>query len=279
MTSRVGFLGPAGSYSEQAALTHDPDATLMPFESIPAVAAAVDSGVADEGVVPIENSLEGSVTPTLDLLLHESKLFIRNELVLPIHHCLLVKPGSEAGEIETIYSHPQALAQCRLFLADRFPGTPLIASLSTSAAVEQMLRSGPVAGAIANKRAAALYGAKVLEEDVEDSPSNETRFVVLAETDHEPTRSDKTSICFEFGNDAPGILHSVLEVFADRRINLTKIESRPTRRSLGRYIFLVDLEGHREAPGMDEALEVVRGQVSRLKVLGSYPMSVSSAVP
>ena len=278
MTRRLAYLGPAGTFTEQAALVHDSTATLLPYASIPAVAAAVDSSLADEGVVPIENSLEGSVTFTLDLLIHESTLFIRNELVLPIRHSLLVKPGTKSEEIEVIYSHPQALAQCRSFLADCYPDVELVASLSTSAAVEEVLKRRSAGAAIANMRAAELYGVEVLASGIEDNPSNETRFVVLAQTDHSRTGRDKTSICFDFDYDAPGILFSVLGEVSNRGINLVKIESRPTRQSLGRYVFLVDLEGHREDRIIKEALEAVRSQVSMFKIFGSYPMHVSSSI-
>lgn len=278
MTQRIAFLGPPGTYAELAALSHDSDATLLPFPSIPAVAAAVDSGLADVGVVPIENSLEGSVTFTLDLLIHESSLFVRYELVLPIRHCLLAKAGTKTEEIRAVYSHPQALAQCRSFLGKCLPEAELLASLSTSAAVEEMQKSETVAAAIANERAAGLYGVEILAEGIEDNPNNVTRFVVLGPTDHPPTGADKTSICFHFDHDAPGILHSVLGELAKRGINLAKIESRPTRQSLGRYIFLVDLEGHREDAVVKEALEAVEAQVSTFKIFGSYPMHVSSAV-
>ena len=278
MTRRVAYLGPAGTNTEQVALRYDPDATLLPFATIPAVAAAVDSGMADEGVVPIENSLEGSVTFTLDLLIHESTLFIRHELVLPINHCLLAKPGTRTEEIKAVYSHPQALAQCRSFLEKCFPNAELVASLSTSAAVEEMQKSQAIAAAIASERSAELYGAEIMAQGIQDHPNNVTRFVVLAPTDHPPTGSDKTSICFDFQHDAPGILYEILGVFAQRGINLAKIESRPTRQSLGRYIFLVDIEGHREDAVVKEALDAVRALVSMFKVFGSYPMHVSSAL-
>ena len=278
MMRRLAYLGPAGTYTEQAAMSHDPTATLIPCSSFPAVAAAVESGQADQGVLPIENSLEGSVTFTLDLLIHASGLFVRNELVLPIRHCLMAKPGASAEDIEIIYSHPQALAQCREFLSDRFSRAVLVASLSTSAAVEEMQGSEVVAAAIANERSAALYGAEIMETGIEDNPNNETRFVVLATSDHPFTGTDKTSICFDFDEDAPGILYTVLGEIATRGINLAKIESRPTRQSLGRYIFLVDLEGHREESRVKEALERVRSQVSMFRVFGSYPMHVSSSL-
>ena len=278
MTRRLAYLGPTGTYTEQAALKYDATATLVPCTSIPAVADEVSSRRADEGVVPIENSLEGSVTFTLDILIHETSLFIKHESVVPISHSLVVNRGTTVSDIETVYSHPQALAQCRSFLTKYLPEAALIASLSTSAAVQEMQVAKTVSGAIANRRAATVYDADVLMEDVQDDPSNATRFVVLAPSDHPLTGSDKTSICFEFDHDAHGILYSVLGEFADRGINLAKIESRPTRKSLGRYIFLVDLEGHREDRVMSEALEGVRAQVSMLRIFGSYPMHVSSAV-
>ena len=271
MAKRVAYLGPPGTFTEEAALRHDPQAQLIPFLSIPAVAAAVDKGMADEGVVAIENSIEGSVTDTLDLLIHESSLVIGKELVLPIEQQLLVKPGTRAEEVKVIYSHPQALAQCRRFLERCFPKAQVVAALSTTAAVEEMLASPTPAAAIGTRRAAALYGAAILATAIQDHPSNLTRFVVLAPTDHPPTGHDKTSICFSFDEDRPGVLCEVLQEFARRRINLAKIESRPTRESLGRYIFLVDLDGHREDSVIKEALSGVRAKAARLKVFGSYP--------
>ena len=271
MSKRLAFLGPAGTHTEQAALTYDPQATLLPFASIPAVAAAVESGRAEECVVPIENSLEGSVTDTLDLLVHESSLSIRHELVLPITHHLVARMGTVIEEITAVYSHPQAMAQCRSFLSHRLPKARVVASLSTSAAVEEMMKAGPEAGAIASERASVLHAADILARGIEGSPNNMTRFVVLAASDHPPTGKDKTSICFSFEEDAPGILHSALGELSDRNINLAKIESRPTRESLGSYIFLIDLEGHKEDAKVKEALDGVRGQVSMLKVFGSYP--------
>ena len=277
MSGRLGFLGPSGSYTEQAALDHDSVAQLLPFSSVGGVVEAVRSGEVDEGVVPIENSLEGAVTATVDLLIHASGPMIRHEQVLEIEHCLLVRPGTRRDRIGEIYSHPQALAQCRAFLADTFPEAQPIASLSTSAAVEQMQSASSVAAAIANERCAALYGAEILERGVQDDPNNQTRFVVLAPTDHPPTGLDKTSICFDFAADAPGILHTALGELAERGINLTKVESRPTRTSLGRYIFLVDLEGHRDDDVVRDALAGVQSQVSMFRLLGSYPMWASSS--
>lgn len=269
---RLAFLGPPGTFTEEASLLYDAQAELIPFPSISAVAVAVRSGMAEEGVVPIENSLEGSVPDTLDLLIHEPRVFIRRELVLAIEHQLLTKPGTRANEIAVIYSHPQALGQCRRFVERCFPKAQMVASLSTAAAVQDMM-SAPSAtvAAIGTRRAAALYGAEILARNIQDETSNVTRFVVLALSDHPATGNDKTFLCFSFADDRPGLLHKVLQEFSDRSINLAKIESRPTRERLGRYIFLADVEGHREDPGLAKALEEVRSRVNLFKVFGSYP--------
>lgn len=271
MAKRVAYLGPPGTHSEQACLAYDPDATGVPFSSIPAAAAAVESGMADEAVVPIENSLEGSVTYTLDLLIHDSTLFIRRELVVPIKNSLVASDGTDPEDIGIIYSHPQPLGQCQSFLSKRFPEAELVASMSTSGAVKDMLERGAGAGAITTRRAAELHGVRIVAEGIDDDPNNMTRFVVLADSDHSPTGDDKTSVCFSFDEDAPGVLHAVLGEFSNRGINLTKIESRPTKRSLGRYVFLIDLAGHRRDKTAGEALKGVKGLVSMFKVFGSYP--------
>ena len=271
MAKKLAFLGPVGTFTEEASLAYDPQAQLIPFASIPAVAEAVVSGMADGGMVPIENSLEGSVTDTLDLLIQEKALHIWQELVLPIEHCLLGKEETRVQQVEVIYSHPQALAQCRRFLGRCFPKAQMVAALSTAAAVQEMLQSNSIAVAIANQRSAKLYDAKVLARAIQDSSTNVTRFVLLALKDHPRTGSDKTSLCFSFDEDRPGLLHSVMEELAQRGINLTKIESRPTKESLGRYIFLIDLDGHREDPPVREILDRVQAKVSMLRVFGSYP--------
>jgi prephenate dehydratase len=271
MAKKIAYLGPPGTFTEEAALKHDDKAELVPFYSIPAVAAAVDTGLAAEGVVPIENSLEGSVTDTLDLLIHESKLLIRRELVLPIEHHLLVKPGVEAVTVQAVFSHPQALAQCRRFIDRCFPRAQVAAALSTTGAVEQMMSSSIPAAAIGTQRAAELYGAEVVARNIQDRSPNVTRFVVLASEDHPPTGRDKTSLCFSFDEDRPGLLFGVLKEFADCNINLAKVESRPTKESLGRYIFLVDLVGHRQDPTISHVLEKISARTSTVKVFGSYP--------
>ena len=271
MAKRIAYLGPAGTFSEEAALQYDPQGDLQPFPSIPAVALAVASGITEEAVVPIENSLEGSVTNTLDILIQDDRLSICRELVMPIEHFLVARPGTSTADIETIYSHPQALGQCREFLERRFPKAQLVASLSTVAAVEDMNNSTVPSAAISPRRAADLYSLDILDRGIQDSSSNVTRFVVLASVDHPPTGSDKTSLCFSFHGDSPGLLYDVLGEFARRNINLAKVESRPTKQLLGEYIFLIDCDGHREDAPVKEAIQGLRERTATLKIFGSYP--------
>ena len=271
MVKRIGFLGPIGTYTEEAALKYDQTAELLAFPTISSVGQAVSSGLINQGVVPIENSLEGSVTFTLDLLISQSGLLISDEIVLPIQHYLLGVPAIRFSDIQEIYSHPQALAQCQTFLDQCFPHATRTASLSTVAAVTDMRNSTIPAAAIAPKRAAALHDVEIIGQDIQDNVNNVTRFVVLAAHDHIRTGNDKTSICFSFTQDSPGVLYHVLGEFAERNINLAKIESRPTKEHLGQYIFLVDCEGHREELLVNEALTLISDRANMFKILGSYP--------
>ena len=252
-------------------MLYAPGAELIPFPSITAVATAVAAGMADAGVVPIENSLEGSVNETLDMLIDETQVRISQELVLPIRQCLLVKPGTQADEVRVIYSHPQALAQCRNYLAYFFPNAQVAATASTAAAVEQMMKDDQPAAAIGPQRAAQLWGAQTLAQNIQGPRPNITRFVVLTLRDHPPTGDDKTSLCFSFAEDKPGLLYQVIGEFAQRRINLAKIESRPMKDSLGSYYFLIDCQGHRQDKVVAEALAAVKAHATRFKVFGSYP--------
>lgn len=268
--TRIAYLGPPGTFGETAARRYAPNADHIALPTHAGVVAAVASGMADEGVLPVENSVEGSVSETLDILIHDADLRIRGELVVPIEQCLLVRPGMRAEDVRVIYSHPQALGQCRGFLERRFPTARLEASLSTAAAVQEIFAHEDAA-AIASARAAELHGAAVLARGIQDRRNNVTRFVVLAPEDHPPTGRDKTSIAFTTQHDRPGTLVNILIEFAQREINLTKIESRPSKDALGVYVFLVDFEGHRADPVCAEALARVRTKASWLKVFGSYP--------
>ena len=268
---RLAYLGPRGTNTEAAAVGYDPDAELLPVASVAAATRAVHDGEADVAVCAIENSIEGSVRETVDMLLRaDFGLHIYGETVLPIRHALVAAEGTDPAAASVVYSHPQALAQCRETLAQLAPAARPEAALSTAAAIESALAE-PGALAVSTARAASIYGAAVLADDIADEHGNLTRFVVLAPYDHEPTGDDKTSIAFTTAHDRPGTLVSVMQEFADRGLNLTHIESRPTRIALGTYVFLLDLQGHRRDGPVAEALAATEAQAQWLRVLGSYP--------
>jgi prephenate dehydratase len=268
---RIAHLGPRGTFSEEAATRHAPGASLLACPTITASAQAVRDGDAELAALPIENSLQGAVTETLDLLLHGEGLAITGEVVIPVVHDLMAAPGVALAQIQRVYSHPQALGQCKGYLTRALPGAELAPALSTAGAVEQAMHAEVTAAAIAPHRAAALYGAHILAEGIQDDDSNATRFVVVARQDAAPTGDDKTSIAFTFDEDKPGQLYGVMGEFANAGINLAKVESRPTRLGLGRYYFLIDVVGHRADPAVAAVLERVGARVSHLKVFGSYP--------
>jgi prephenate dehydratase len=263
---RIGFFGPSGSFTEEAASIIGDD--LLPFDSIHEVLNAVENGDVNIGVVPIENSIEGPVGVTLDLLVHDYDLKIKNEIIIPISHNLLVNPDATIDDIQFVYSHIQALSQCRKFTEDL--GAEVNATSSTSAAAEKV-KGKKNSAAIGTKRAAEIYGLKIAATDIQDYKNNVTRFVVIDKTDHEKTGKDKTSIIFSIMEDKPGGLYEILEVFADNNINLTKIESRPSKEKLGSYIFFVDFEGHRTDNLIRYILNIIRSKLGYIKVLGSYP--------
>ena len=216
MAARIAFLGPVGTYTEEAALLYDAQADLQPYPNITAVGLAVAAGETAEGVVPIENSLEGSVNFTLDLLISQPDLFIRQEVVIPIDHYLVARPGTNLDQVQVVFSHPQALAQCHEYLERTFPDAEQMPSLSTALAVSDAQNSPVPAVAIASRRAAALNNAEIMAGPIQDMAANVTRFVVLAASDHQPTGQDKTSLCFSFDKDVPGQLYGVMGEFALR---------------------------------------------------------------
>jgi prephenate dehydratase len=276
MTTRLAYFGPPGTNTEEAALDYAAregvQFEFVPFPTITGVGLAVESAMAEHGIIPVENSLEGAVPETLDLLIHTEKpLFIRAEVVRPIQMYLLAKPGVTTADVKVIRSIPIAVAQCRGFIERCFPKATIEASLSTAAAVEEVMQRDDAA-AIANRRAGELYGASILAEGIQDRSPNHTRFVVVAREDHAPTGDDRTSLAFAFeSEDRPGQLVSALNEFSTRRINLTKIESRPSKERLGTYIFLADVSGHRTEPPLTEALAAIDASCSFFRVLGSYP--------
>lgn len=263
---KIGFLGPSGTYAEEAASKID--GILIAFDSIMEVMEAVKQKKADVGVVPIENSIEGPVGVTLDLLVHDYDLKIRGEIVLPINHKLLIDPQYSPEDIKIIYSHVQALSQCRKFIENM--NVKPVAVSSTSVAAE-MAKGHQKAAAIGTQRAADLYGLKIIAHDIQDYDDNSTRFVVIGRHLHEPTGHDKTSIVFSLVEDRPGGLYDVLGAFAKCNVNLTKIESRPSKKKLGKYIFFIDFQGHIANKEVKNILNNIKDKTLYVKILGSYP--------
>ena len=272
--ARIAFLGPAGTFSEEAAVGYAAGSgELVPFASIHAVVEAVETAATERAIVPIENSLEGSVTATVDLLIHDTELRIVAELPLEVRHQLLGRPGTELGDVRIVISHPQAIGQCRRFLDRSLAEVEVIAALSTAAAVGQMMATeGRHTAAIATRRAAEIYGAAVLASEIQDNDANVTRFVVLAREDAPRTGRDKTSLCFTLPDARQaGALHRALACFAEAGISLTRLESRPSKQALGYYVFLIDLEGHRLDPDVAEAIRRLQELARSVKIFGSYP--------
>jgi prephenate dehydratase len=273
--SSIAFLGPAGTFTEEALLTQ-PDfaeADVVPKASLPEVLEAVCSGRTDMAFVPIENSIEGTVHATVDSLVFEVDLLVQREVVLDVHMYLLAPPGTSVKGIRRVLSFPHASAQCRRYLADHLPGAEVVATSSTAEAARLLGEERrPHTAALAPRLAAELYGLDVLASKIEDHPYNQTRFVALTtEGVPAPSGHDKTSIvCFQ-REDRPGSLHGILSEFSARNINLTKLESRPTKRGLGNYCFLIDLEGHLADEVIADCLRVLHTELAGVKFLGSYP--------
>jgi prephenate dehydratase len=273
---RIGFLGPEGTFTEQALLTQ-PDlaaAQLRPIATIPEVLAATDTGEVDMGFVGIENSIEGTVTVTVDALALEHHLLIQREVVIGIQLNLLVPAGVAMGDVTRVLAFPHASAQCRGWLAANLPGVEVVAANSNAEAArlvgaERDGRSAAIAPALAAK----IYELEVLATDIEDHADNQTRFVLVSR-DHgipAPTGHDKTTIVVFQRADRPGSLLAILQEFAARAINLTKLESRPTKRALGDYCFVIDLEGHVADAVVADCLRDLKSKVADVKFLGSYP--------
>jgi len=270
---RVAFLGPAGTFTEEALLASAPDGVeAVPYPTVYDTVMAVHEGTADRALVPIENSLEGGVAATLDALATEaSDVRIVAEHIHPIHHCLIARRPLDVGEVTRVISHPQAMSQCAALLRGPLASAERVSSVSTAEAARAVAESGEPWAAISSRLAAKLYDCVVLQADVEDSDENETRFVWLAPAADAPASGDKTSIVFwGFNDESPGALVNVLRELSDREINLTRIESRPRRVGLGHYMFFADLEGGAEDERVAEAIAALRARVEELRVLGTY---------
>ncbi|MBV8159489.1 MAG: prephenate dehydratase [Acidimicrobiia bacterium] len=273
--TRIAFLGPAGTFTEEALLSQPDlaDAELLPLPSFPEVLRTTAEGSVDYGFVALENSIEGTVRLVMDLLVFEHELLIQREVSIPIRQNLLAPPGLALGDVRRVVSFPDALAQCREFFERKLPGVEVVAANSTAEAVHLVAEERPEAtAALGTSLAATLYGLEVVAADVEDNEDNTTRFVLVATEAIPPvTGHDKTSIvCFQH-SDRPGSLHAILGQFTARNINLTRLTSRPTKKALGEYCFIIDLEGHVDDEIVADCLRDLHAQLADVKFLGSYP--------
>jgi prephenate dehydratase len=280
VVTRVGFLGPRGTFAEDALLTQSDLAAAeqVPLRTVPHVINAVEAGEIDVGLVPIENSIDGTVTVTLDTLAFDTDLLIQREVDLPISLHLCAKAGTKVEDVRTVVSHPSPLGQCRGWIAAKLPDADLLAANSTADAAKQVAGSdrNDIAS-IGTARGAELADLEVLATEIEDHPENETRFVLVGHGVPAPTGHDKTSIvCFQ-REDRPGSLLAILQEFAARAINLTKLESRPIKRGLGQYCFFIDLRGHVAEELVADCLKNLAANQAEVKFLGSYPVAGEEA--
>jgi prephenate dehydratase len=284
MGTRIAFLGPAGTFSEDALLAAAGDASIEPLArpSVYAAIRAVAEGEADRALVPFENSIEGAVRATLDTLAFEVEgVAIAGEHDHVIRHSLIARTELPLERIAIVLSHPQASAQCARFIRERLPAASVRAADSTADAVRLVAASGEPWAALGAASAARIYDCVVLREGVEDDTDNVTRFVWIAPAGTKPAGEGpwRTSLVFsELGADHPGALVEALTEFSDRDVNLTRIESRPLRRGLGRYMFFLDIEGREEEPAVAAAVEALRGKAESVRILGSYPI-VGNGIP
>lgn len=267
MNQIVGVLGPEGTFSEVAARTRYPEAGIRYFGDFEEVLMAVERGDVDAGVVPLENSLEGSIGQTLDALLNLD-VKITGELNLRVRHCLIGRGAQD--KVKVVLSHPQALAQCRRYIKKHYPRAEIRTTGSTTHAV-RLAQEFPEMAAISSAEAADRYGLELIDRDIQDSDNNVTRFVIAGRDLQPPTGDDKTSLAIYLERAEPGALWEILGEFAPRGINLIKIESRPSRKGLGDYYFFIDFEGHVTDQKVAEALSRIEKKAVMTKVLGSYP--------
>ena len=274
---RIGYLGPIGTFSEEAAVQytkheHIKDPVFIPFPDLLAVGDAVLEQQIDIGILPVENALDGQVNSVNDMLISTAKLCGCGEVVLPVRIHLVGKKDVTPEKCTRIYSHPQPFGQCVQFLRTYYPLCQQFASTSTSQAVADMLASPEPALSLSNERAATYHGATIVQYNVHDGMENETRFLAIGLAHHAPTANDKTSICFTLPSaDHPGALYLALQPFEKAGINLTRIQSRPTKDGLGKYVFLLDMEGHCSDSMIADTLEQLQRLTCTFRIIGSYP--------
>jgi prephenate dehydratase len=279
MSKTVAFLGPEGTYTDEACYFYAPTEERVPFDSLGLVTSALEEGKVEEAVVPIENSLGGTVIEVVDYLITSKNANIIGEILLPIDHCLITRPGVQISDIRVVKSKQEALTQCREFLSNELNLAVQIATSSTALAVTELKESDDRTAAIGPRRSAELAELPILAQGIQDRQNNVTRFAVLSSNSESNTESDKTSIAFDFDRaDAPGLVYGALSPFADRGINLLKIESRPTGKGIGNYIFLLDFEGRINDANVYEAITELKKHTSTFKVLGSYPRATKMSI-
>ncbi len=268
----LGYLGPRGTFSHEAAIEYDKllQYEYIEYSSFAHALTAVKSGEMHAAIVPIENSLEGAVNATLDALAKEDGLYIIDELILSVKLHLAAKKGTDIEQITCILSHPQPLGQARSYIDENLPGVQLLEERSTAKAAERVAHSSEPCAAIVSKAAAISYGLEIIKSNIQDQDNNHTRFVIVAGKPANRTGNDKTSIVFST-NNTPGSLYRVLDIFSLWDINMTRIESRPSKAMLGQYIFFIDIDGHEEDQDVHDALTMVKRKASWYRHLGSYP--------
>ena len=279
---RIGFLGPAGTFTEQALLTQSDlaSSTRVPFRTVPDVLDAVESNEVDLGFVPIENSIEGTVNYTQDALVFDHDLLIQREVVMDIEHCLLAPQGAQVGSIRTVHSMPVATAQCHEFLRTMLKQADIKAANSTAEAAQTVAHLNDLSiAAVGPKAAAAHYGLRVIAEHIADHSGNQTRFVLIGKgVIPQPTGHDRTALVVFQRADEPGSLISILQEFAARRINLSQLLSRPTKRGgLGDYCFVMYADSHIKDELMADVLRDLHAKQGAVKFLGSYPAAGTHA--
>ncbi len=270
---KLGYLGPKGTFTEQAAYTYagsrGEETEYIMFSNITDVISSVNDGLIDEGVVPLENSIEGTVTSTMDTLIFDTSLYIKNELILKISQNLMARKGTKIEDIIKVISHPQGLAQCRKYIKSIGVGETVAVS-STAEAVHIVSESTEPVAAIAPKRSAEVYGLDLLGEDIQDDHTNATRFVIITRKETELKAGMKTSLAFTLDDDnSPGRLYKVLDILNIYEINMIKIESRPAKHKLGTYVFYIDLVAENEED-LKDAVKMLKRKVAFFKFLGSY---------
>lgn len=275
MTTKYAYLGPVGTFTESALLelTKGQDVLAIPASTVQLALAQVRSGEVAGALVPIENSVEGSVSGTVDELSHGELLQIVDEIAIPVEFALLVRPGTKFSEIKKVATHPHAQAQCREWLAANLPSAHVLPAMSTAAAAAELTDDAPYQAAIASASAAPHYGLEVLAEGIGDKDAAWTRFVLVKKPGHlnKATGKDKTTLALFIKADRPGALLEILTEFAKQNVNLSRLESRPTKKQLGDYFFSIDAQGHIDDENVGNALKALHNTCSDVKFLGSYP--------